>query len=45
MKEAILKLWHECRNPLYIAQKLGIIDEVTGEPDVERVEQVIEGEA
>ena len=43
--EAIIKLWKEARNPFYIAQKLGIIDEVTGEPDVEYVEMVIEDPA
>ena len=43
--EAIIKLWKEARNPFYIAQKLGIRDEVTGEPDVEYVEMVIEDPA
>ena len=41
MKEAILRLWHECHNPLQIAQKLGIVDAATGEPDVDKVERII----
>jgi hypothetical protein len=41
IKDAIVKLWGEARNPLYIAQKLGLYDEV-GEPDIEKVEMVID---
>jgi len=43
--EAIIKLWKEAHNVRYIAQKLGIIDEVTGQPDIEYVEMVIEDPA
>ena len=43
--EAIIKLWKEAHNVRYIAQKLGIIDEVTGEPDTEYVEMVIDNPA
>jgi hypothetical protein len=42
--QAIIKLWNEARNPLYIAQKLGLIDDF-GEPDVEKVEMVIDNPA
>ena len=41
IEAAIVKLWGEARNPLYIAQKLGLVDE-TGEPDTEMVEMVID---
>ncbi len=41
IKDAIIKLWNEARNPLYIAQKLGLYDAV-GEPDTEKVEMVID---
>jgi hypothetical protein len=39
--QAIIKLWNEARNPLYIAQKLGLYDEL-GNPDVEKVEMVVD---
>jgi len=40
MKEAILKLWVEAHNILYIALKLGITDE-NGDPDTEQVESIV----
>jgi hypothetical protein len=41
IEDAIIKLWKEARNPRYIAQKLGLVDE-TGQPDTEKVEMVID---
>lgn len=41
LTDAIIKLWNEAHNPLYIAYKLGITDE-NGEPDTEKVEAIIE---
>jgi hypothetical protein len=41
IEDAIIKLWNEARNPLYIAQKLGIVNDF-GDPDVEKVEMVID---
>lgn len=41
IEDAIVKLWNEARNPLYIAQKLGLVDDF-GDPDVEKVEMVID---
>lgn len=41
IKDAIVKLWNEARNPLYIAQKLGLVDDF-GNPDTEYVEMVID---
>jgi len=40
--DAIMKLWGECRNPEYIAAKLNLIDEVTGDFDTDKVLGVIE---
>lgn len=40
MKDAILKLWAEAHNILYITLKLGITDE-NGEPDTEKVERIV----
>lgn len=44
LKDEILKLWNEARNPLYIAQKLGIVDE-KGDPDIDKVTGIILGYA
>lgn len=41
IEDAIIKLWNETRNPIYIAQKLGLYDEV-GELDTDYVEMVID---
>jgi hypothetical protein len=41
IETAIVRLWNEARNPLYIAQKLGLVDNF-GDPDVEKVEMVID---
>lgn len=41
IEDAIIKLWNEARNPLYIAQKLGLVN-AFGDPDVEKVEMVID---
>ena len=40
--DAILKLWNEARNIEYIAAKLNLVDEATGEYDIERVLNVVE---
>ena len=40
----IIKLWNEAHNVKYIAQKLGLIDEL-GELDTELVEMVVENPA
>ena len=39
--EAIIRLWNEAENPLYIVQKLGIKDE-NGDFDTEMVEMIID---
>lgn len=41
MEEAIMKLWNEAKDLLYIALKLGIYDELQ-EPDIEYIERVID---
>ena len=41
MEQAIIALWLEHSDPLYIALKLGIYDELQ-EPDIEYVERVID---
>jgi len=40
--DAIMRLWDECRNPEYIAAKLNLIDEITGDLDIDKVLGVIE---
>lgn len=42
--EEIIRLWKEAHNPLWIALKLGLQD-LTGEPDTELVEMVIDNPA
>lgn len=44
LTEAVIELWREARNPLYIAQKLNLKDE-TGHFDVERIESIIDDPA
>jgi len=44
IENAVIELWREARNPLYIAQKLNLRDE-TGHFDVEQVLNVLEDPA
>ena len=41
MIDAIIKLWGEAHNVRYICAKPGIIDEITGEYDYDKVIDVI----
>lgn len=44
IEDAIIRLWNEARNPLYIAQKLGLFDEF-GDPKIDFIESVIDDPA
>jgi len=44
LKESILQLWNECRNPEYIAAKLNILDE-NGEYDTGEILCIVENPA
>ena len=44
MKDAIIQLWNECHNILWIALKLGLFD-YFGEPDTEFIESIIDDPA